>query len=145
MRLVKVGVIGIGNMGRSHILQLDKGMIAGATLTAVCGTREEQLEWGNDMNTTSEVQLFQNEDEFLNDADIEAVIIATPHYNHPQLAIKFLLKACMSLEKPAGVFAKNVLEMNESAKASGKVFSIMYNQRSIHFTKNCASSFNQGN
>ena len=32
-------------------------------------------------------------------------------------------------EKPAGVYTKNVLEMNEAAVASGKVFSMMYNQR----------------
>ena len=33
------------------------------------------------------------------------------------------------IEKPAGVYTKDVLEMNEDAKVSGKVFSIMYNQR----------------
>ena len=33
------------------------------------------------------------------------------------------------IEKPAGVYTKNVLEMNDAARASGKVFSIMYNQR----------------
>ncbi len=39
MSAMKVGVIGIGNMGKSHALQLDKGLIDGATLTAVCGRR----------------------------------------------------------------------------------------------------------
>ena len=32
-------------------------------------------------------------------------------------------------EKPAGVYTKQVREMNEAAAASGKVFGIMYNQR----------------
>lgn len=36
MNVVKVGVIGIGNMGKSHALQLDKGLIKGAMLSAVC-------------------------------------------------------------------------------------------------------------
>ncbi len=33
------------------------------------------------------------------------------------------------LEKPAGVYTKNVLEMNKAAVSSGKVFAMMYNQR----------------
>ena len=34
------------------------------------------------------------------------------------------------LEKPAGVYTKNVIEMNKAAGSSGKVFSMMFNQRS---------------
>ena len=67
---------------------------------------------------------------FFNESGIDAVIIATPHYSHPDLAKKALEKGIhVLIEKPAGVFTKNVLEMNEAAKASGKVFGIMYNQR----------------
>lgn len=35
----------------------------------------------------------------------------------------------MLTEKPAGVYTKQVEEMNAAAKKSGKVFGIMYNQR----------------
>ena len=35
MKLVRVGVIGIGNMGSSHVLKLDQGQIKGATLAAI--------------------------------------------------------------------------------------------------------------
>ena len=49
---------------------------------------------------------------------------------HPELAKKAFAKGMHVLsEKPAGVYTKNVLEMNEAATASGKVFSMMYNQR----------------
>lgn len=129
MSLLKVGVIGIGNMGSSHTLQLDGNEIEGATLTAVCDVCTKKIEWTK-KNTTGEVQFFQDEDAFLNEADIEAVIIATPHYNHPAFAKKAFANGLHVLvEKPAGVYTKSVREMNEAAKASGKVFSIMYNQR----------------
>ena len=36
MKLVKVGVIGIGNMGSSYVQILDQGQIEGAMLTAIC-------------------------------------------------------------------------------------------------------------
>jgi predicted dehydrogenase len=45
MKVTKVGVIGIGNMGKEYILQLDRGQVDGAVLSAVCGRREEQMEW----------------------------------------------------------------------------------------------------
>lgn len=129
MDLVKVGIIGIGNMGSSHALKLNKGEVEGAVLTAICDVSEERIGWAKE-HTSGDVQLYQDEDMFLNEADMDAVIIATQHYNHPEVAIKAFKKGMHVLvEKPAGVYTKNVLEMNKAAKASGKVFSLMYNQR----------------
>jgi predicted dehydrogenase len=129
MGLVKVGVIGIGNMGSSHVLKLDQGQIEGATLTAICSRNESRIEWVKN-HTTGNVQIFQDEETFLNESGIDAVLIATPHYGHPELAKKAFAKGIhVLIEKPAGVYTKNVLEMNEAAKVSGKVFGIMYNQR----------------
>ncbi|MBU7591150.1 Gfo/Idh/MocA family protein [Metabacillus halosaccharovorans] len=130
MSLIKVGVIGIGNMGRSHAKLLAEGMINGAILTAVCDSYQDQLE-SFVRNLSGEVQVYRDEDEFLNDSDIDAVLISTPHYDHPSLAMKAFSKGLhVLIEKPAGVYTKNVVEMNEAALESGKVFGIMYNQRS---------------
>ena len=129
MSIIKVGVIGIGNMGTSHALQLDQGKVEGARVTAVCDLRESQLAWAKE-NLSNEVQRFSNVEDFFKKAEIDAVLIATPHYDHPSLAIQSFEKGWHVLvEKPAGVFTKNVQEMNEVAKQSGKVFSMMYNQR----------------
>src|SRR5690625_3926288 len=129
MSLIKVGMIGIGNMGTSHPLQLDQGKVGGATVTAVCDLRQSQLDWPKE-NLSSEVQRFSNAEDFFKEAEIDAVLIATPHYDHPSLAIQSFEKGWHVLvEKPAGVFTKDVQEMNEVAKQSGKVFSLMYNQR----------------
>src|SRR5690625_2877055 len=129
MSIIKVGVIGIGNMGTSHALQLDQGKVEGARVTAVCDLRESQLAWAKE-NLSNEVQRFSNVKDFFKKAEIDAVLIATPHYDHPSLAIQSFEKGWHVLvEKPAGVFTKDVQEMNEVAKRSGKVFSMMYNQR----------------
>ena len=45
MSLVKIGVIGIGNMGSSHVQMLAKGQIKGAELTAVCSSNEDRIQW----------------------------------------------------------------------------------------------------
>jgi predicted dehydrogenase len=130
MSLIKVGVIGIGNMGRSHAKLLAEGKISGAILTAVCDSYQDQLE-SFASNLSGEIKVYRDEDEFLNESKIDAVLISTPHYDHPSLAMKAFSKGLhVLIEKPAGVYTKNVAEMNEAAIESGKVFGIMYNQRS---------------
>lgn len=63
-------------------------------------------------------------------ADIDAVIVAVPHYDHPSLTIRALEKGLNVIcEKPAGVYTKQVREMNCVAEKSKGLFTMMYNQR----------------
>lgn len=129
LSLIKVGVIGIGNMGTSHAQKLYNGDVKGATLTAVCDINEERLNWARE-HVPEGVAYFDNDTSFLNEADMDAILIATPHYHHPDMAIKSFEKGLHVLvEKPAGVYTKDVRQMNAAAQKSGKVFSLMYNQR----------------
>ena len=129
MENVKIGIIGIGNMGSSHSLYLNNGEVPGAVVTAVCDQNPERLKWAKE-TLGENIQIFDNTEAFFEFGDIDAVIVATPHYDHPPLAIKALQKGVHVLvEKPVGVFTKNVRELNEVAKKSGKVFGIMFNQR----------------
>jgi predicted dehydrogenase len=126
---VKIGIIGIGNMGSSHSLYLNNGEVPGAVLTAVCDQNPDRLKWAKE-TLGENIQLFDNTEAFFEFGDLDAVIVATPHYDHPPLAIKALQKGLHVLvEKPVGVFTKNVRELNEVAEKSGKVFGIMFNQR----------------
>jgi predicted dehydrogenase len=126
---VKIGVIGIGNMGSSHAQYLNNGEVAGAELTAVCDRNQERLEWAKE-HLSDGVGLYDHPDKLFHLSDVDAVIIATPHYDHASLAIQaFEHGLHVMCEKPAGVFTKQVREMNIAAEKSGKVFGIMYNQR----------------
>ncbi|OXS79057.1 Gfo/Idh/MocA family protein [Domibacillus enclensis] len=129
MECVKTGVIGLGNMGSHHARSLAEGKVAGAVLTAVCDPRPERLQWARNEFGTG-IELFQSVDEFLERADMDGVLIATPHFSHPDIAIKAFDQGLHVLcEKPAGVETKSVRLMNEAAMKSGKVFSMMFNQR----------------
>lgn len=129
MTEVRVGIIGLGNMGTAHATALQGGKIKGARLTAVCDPRKDRLDWIKE-EFGSQVQCFESADDFFDHADIDGVTIATPHYDHPDLAIRAFEKGLHVLcEKPAGVYTKNVRLMNEAAAKSGKVFSMMFNQR----------------
>ncbi|MBN2713929.1 MAG: Gfo/Idh/MocA family oxidoreductase [Planctomycetes bacterium] len=131
MDKVKVGIIGIGNMGTHHAKYLAEGKVPNAELTAVCDFDPQKLEWAKN-NLPESVKKYESTDAFFAAKVCDAVMVATPHYDHPPLIIKAFENGMHALtEKPAGVYTKQVREMNEAAKKSGKVFGIMYNQRSI--------------
>ncbi len=126
---VRVGIIGIGGMGGSHAKQFAEGKIPGAVLTAVCDVKAERREWAAE-NLGDKVQVFETAEALFAAKLSDAIVVATPHYDHPPLAIKgFENGLHVLIEKPAGVYTKQVREMNEAATKSGLVFSIMLNQR----------------
>ncbi|WP_408007663.1 Gfo/Idh/MocA family protein [Pseudalkalibacillus sp. A8] len=129
MQNVRIGIIGIGNMGTAHSVMILNHRIKGAELTAVCDPSEERRKWANE-NLGEDVEVYQTPDELISSARVDGVIIATPHYQHSEIAMKSFGKNLHVLcEKPAGVYTKQVREMNEAAAKADKVFSIMYNQR----------------
>lgn len=128
MEKVRFGIIGVGNMGRSHAQSLLTD-IKGAELTAVCDTSPERLDWAEE-HLPEHVHRFASPEELFKSGAIDAVLIATPHYDHPPLAIEALGYGLhVLIEKPAGVYTKAVQEMNDAAADSDRKFGIMYNQR----------------
>lgn len=126
---VRIGVIGIGNMGREHARYLAAGDVAGATLAAVADNSSTALDWAAKTLPES-VQRFDDGEAMMQSGAVDAVIVAAPHYFHPPLAIAAMNHGLHVLvEKPAGVYVKQVREMNEVAAKSDRVFGIMFNQR----------------
>ena len=125
---VRVGIIGIGNMGSSHLRNYKEGKMPEVEITAVCDIKKDRLEWAE--KEFPQIARFENYDDVLASGLCDAILIAVPHYDHPPMAIK-ALKAGLHVmtEKPAGVYTKQVREMNEVAADCDKTFAIMYNQR----------------
>lgn len=129
MKKVRIGIIGLGNMGAAHCLCIHaEKKVPGLELGAVCDIREELRKWAQ-QNLVG-VPVFNHATDMLKSGLIDAVLIAGPHYEHPSLAMEgFSNHLHVLIEKPAGVYSKQVLEMNAAAKAAGRIFGIMYNQR----------------
>lgn len=129
MDVVRIGVIGIGNMGSGHAKQIAEGKIPEMVLTAVADIKQNRREWAKE-NLPETIKIFDSEDTLLESGEIDAVLIATPHYFHPVIAIKAMKLGLHVLsEKPAGVYTKQVREMNEEADKHDLVFGLMFNQR----------------
>lgn len=129
MDKIRYGVIGIGNMGSAHANALYEGRIEGAVLSAVADADEKRLLWAKESYKDG-VSFYTDYNELLSSGRVDAVLIATPHYDHPKIAVQaFKCGLHVLTEKPAGVEAGSVRVMNEEAKISGKSFGIMFNQR----------------
>lgn len=132
MEKVRIGIIGIGNMGSSHCRTILNGEVPELILTAVADLRESRREWAREQ-LPREAAVFDSGDELIASKICDAVLIATPHYEHPRLAILAFEKGLhVMCEKPAGVYTKQVREMNAAAEQSGLVFAMMFNQRTNH-------------
>lgn len=129
MDRLRIGIVGIGNMGSAHAVQIFEKKVRGAELTAVCDNSPERLEWA-EKRFGSNIAQYDDYEQFLDCGKMDAVIIATPHKLHPVIAQKAFEKGLHVLtEKPAGIDTASVRKMNEAAMQSGAVFGIMYNQR----------------
>lgn len=129
MSTLRLGIIGIGGMGSNHALSIVKGLVPNLELTAVADINPQRIKWAKE-NLPESIAHFSDGRELIDSSECDAVLIATPHYFHPEFVIYALTHGLHAIsEKPAGVYTKQVREMNEIASKSDKVFAIMFNQR----------------
>lgn len=121
MKKVRVGIVGYGNMGSAHGRYVTEGLVPAFEITAICDLIPARLEIAK--KNFPNAQTFENAEDMFASGLCDAVIIATPHYVHPPLAVSaFEHGLHVLIEKPTGVYTKQVLEMNKVAGRSGKVF-----------------------
>ena len=131
MKKIRVGIIGIGNMGSGHAKCIRLGLCPHIEITAIADINKDRLEWAKKQNYGKNIAYFSDDTEMLDSGLIDACIIAVPHYDHPGLAIECMKRSIhIMLEKPSGVYTKQVKEMNEEADRHPEVvFGMMFNQR----------------
>ena len=127
---IRLGIIGIGNMGSGHACRVADGECPDFVLAAVADINPARKEWA-EKRLGEKVVFFDNAEKMLDSGLIDACIVATPHYAHPPLAIECMKRSIhVMVEKPAGVYTKQVREMNETADRHPEVvFGLMFNQR----------------
>lgn len=125
---IRIGIIGVGNIGSAHAAALSRGDVHGAVLGALCDNNPKRLAEMHALYPDAPV--FSDAEGMMKSGLVDAVIVSTPHYFHPPLAEKaFSLGLHVLTEKPAGVTCLAVRNMMDVAKQSGKAFGVMFNQR----------------
>jgi len=137
-RKVKIGVIGVGGMGRSHVLDL-QNRVPQAELAAVCDINHERADL---YAAEFQVPGFYDHADLLARADLDGVVIATPHYDHTPISIAALERGIHTLtEKPLAVHiadGRRMIAAYEQArqKRADLQFAIMFQQRTLgHWQK----------
>lgn len=131
---VRMGIIGIGNMGSGHVKSFIEGEVSDdVVLTAVADLKENRRDWAKEYfreNCLEDIKVFEDDESLIKSGLCDAVMVEIPHYMHPVVSIRALEHGLHVLcEKPAGVYAKQVWQMNEAAEKSGCVFALMFNMR----------------
>lgn len=127
MEKIKLGILGIGNIGTVHTNNIIDGKCPEVELYAICDLLPEKMEWVKEK--VADVKCFTDVEQMM-DSGIDAILICVPHYDHPKYAIMAMKKGIHTLvEKPAGVYTKQVLEMNAVAASANVKFGLMMNQR----------------
>ncbi len=95
MTKVRIGIIGMGNIGQHHAGYLGAGKVSRAELVAVSDAIPGKLD------KYKPLKIYADGEELIKSGLVDAVIIATPHYQHTTLGITALNHGVHAMvEKP---------------------------------------------
>ena len=128
MNKVRFAIVGMGNQGSHYAKLFAENKIENGVLVAICDNDALRLE--NAKQKFENLEYFSEYKQTLDSKLMDAVLVETPHYQHPEIVIECLKRGLHVIcDKPAGVYTKQVREMNEIAKQSNAKFAMMFNQR----------------
>jgi len=124
MKTVRLGIIGLGNIGRYHAEYLRAGKVSRAELTAVCDPV-------TNLEPYKPLATFTEADPLFRSGLVDAVIIATPHYQHTTLGIAALEAGLhVMVEKPISAHKADAERLIATArKHPQQVFAAMFQLR----------------
>lgn len=125
MAPLKLGIIGLGNMGGLHCRLLEK--ISAIELSAICDADATRLEKAA---ARYGVAAFNAPEALLDAEACEAVLVATPHYSHTTIGIEALKAGYhVLMEKPISVHKADAERLVRAHREPTQVFAAMFNQR----------------
>ncbi len=128
---VRLGIIGIGNQGSSYARRMvHDNWTPEIELVAIADKNPDRIAWAKE-NISPDLAYYTDAMEMLDSGKIDGVVVSIPHYEHPKYAMAAMQRGIhVMCEKPAGVYTKQVREMNaEARKHPNVVFGMMFNQR----------------
>ncbi len=126
MERIRYGIVGTGGMGSGHARTMQA--VDECQLAAVCDIQPEVAE---EVGEEYSVPYFTDYRELVDLDAVDAIIVATPHYFHPEIAIYAMEhgKPVIS-EKPIAVTVSGADAMVEAAQRTGTPFAVMHQRRS---------------
>jgi predicted dehydrogenase len=125
MNTVRLGIIGMGNSGKYHAGYLRDGKVARCELVAVASPPPTVLD------DYKPLKLFTDGQQLIESGEVDAVIIATPHYQHTTLGIAAIEAGIHAMvEKPISSHKADALRLIAAhERHSNVVFGGMFQLR----------------
>ena len=124
METVRLGIVGMGNMGKAHLANIRAGKVPGLRVTAMCesvGTLPPQQEGETPYTDVSAM---------IKSGNIDAILICTPHFSHTTIGIEALQAGLHVLvEKPISVHKADCERLIAAHTDKSKIFAAMFNMR----------------
>lgn len=128
MKKIKFGIVGTGQMGRTHLMNLQT-RVPNAEVIAICARNEEKI---RKLQEEFEVPNgYTDYSEMLANPDIDAIVVATGSDMHKE----HIVKACSAekhifCEKPMAKTLEDCKEIEEAVAAnSGRMFALGFMRR----------------
>ena len=131
MKKIRFGIVGVGNQGTYYAQSLfAAGEIENGVVSAICDVSDAKINAIKEKLNDDSIVYFHDYKEMVKSGLCDAVLVETPHYSHTEIVIYCLENGMPVIcEKPAGVYTKEVREMNEVAARCNTKFGMMFNQR----------------
>ncbi|MDQ5978685.1 Gfo/Idh/MocA family oxidoreductase [Oleiharenicola lentus] len=124
MEAIRLGVIGLGVMGKAHAASVAAGHVPGLQLTALAKCESA------DFLGSSSARCFPSAEALIESAAVDAVLVATPHPTHKDLCIRALQAGLHVLvEKPVGIQKSDVAAILQARRSDSQVMAVMFQQR----------------
>lgn len=128
MKIIKVGIVGCGGIANQKHLPSMKN-VGGFEIVAFCDIVEERAIKSKEEFGTEDARIYTDYKELVKE-DLDAVYVLTPNKSHAEISMA-AMKAGKNVmcEKPMAMNYKEAKEMVNTAKETGKLLTIGYQNR----------------
>ncbi len=129
LKKIRFGILGVGTQGSHYTKLLTEGKIRNGVIGAIAD-HDKKAQTAFIEKFGEVCPIYDSLDEMLDSGNIDCLLVEIPHYGHTDAAIASMKKGIpVIVDKPAGVYTKQVEEMFEVAKKTKVMLGIMFNQR----------------
>jgi len=124
---LRIGFIGLGAMGLSHVKAIHRLCGDRAEIAALCGTSDANFQTA--IEVAPGAKRFKQSTQLIH-SDLDAIFVSTPNFTHAKL-VEEILRAGkhLFLEKPCGITRDECLRVLEAASQSDRILMLGHELR----------------
>jgi predicted dehydrogenase len=130
---VRIALVGVGAIGSKYAAMIVSGQVKNMVLTGLVARKPEAKAWARALVSGDGTcpKVYGSVDEmFAHAEDFDAVLIATPHKTHEEMAVRaFELGKHVLCDKPAGVTIGQAQRMLSESKKYNRMYALAFQQR----------------